>query len=195
MKKLLALMLAALMLLSFAACDGGNGDEEEEELTYEAAAENYEKLMNGKTDYLEKLAPQKYWDFLEEEENIDLDDVIDDFEEMYEDRLDYWEEEYGKNIKITVKITDAEKMDSDDLKEVAEALADRYDFLKKSDVKQAYEVDLKMTVKGADDKEEDEEEAVIVEIDGGWYLINYFEYEDEYGDTVGRASFVADSFV
>jgi hypothetical protein len=81
-------------------------------------------------------------------------------------------------------------MKKKDLKNLAEALADRYEFISKKDVKKAFEVDLEMTIKGRDDEDDSEMEAAVVKIGGKWYLISYSEYEDEV-----YARFVVDNLV
>ena len=63
-------------------------------------------------------------------------------------------------------------MDSDDVKDLAKALADRYDFIKKKDVKKAYELELEMTVKGKDDEDSEDMDVIAVKIKGNWYLIS-----------------------
>jgi transposase len=155
-----------------------------------SAVKNYEKVMNGKVNALTKMAPKDYWKYLEDEEDVDIDELKEEFEEMLEGQQERWEDEYGKNVKIKIKMEDSKKMKKKDLKNLAEALADRYEFISKKDVKKAFEVDLEMTIKGRDDEDDSEMEAAVVKIGGKWYLISYSEYEDEV-----YARFVVDNLV
>jgi len=135
---------------------------------YKKAVKNLEKLYNGNGKVIEKMAPKDYWD----EYDIDVDEMIEEYEDSYDEMVEYLEEKYGKNVKFKIKITDKEKMDSDDVKDLAKVLADKYDFIKKKDVKKAYELELEMTIKGKDDEDSNDEDVIAVKIKGNWYLIS-----------------------
>ncbi len=60
-------------------------------------------------------------------------DNIDDMKENFKDSIEEAKDEYGKNYKYTYKVTEKEKIEKEDLKEMRESLrsiADRYDNLK-----------------------------------------------------------------
>ena len=59
----------------------------------------------------------------------DLEDSLDD--DYLEDQLEKFEDEYGKNIKITYKVLDKEKIDKEDLEDLQENLEDKYEDSKK----------------------------------------------------------------
>lgn len=102
----------------------------------------------------------------------DLEDYITD--ERLDDMKESLEDEYGKNIKITYKILDKEKIDKDDLKEVQEDLEDQYPDAKKSKVKvtAGYKLSVKMTIKGKDDKESDTVTMKVYKIGGKWCILS-----------------------
>jgi hypothetical protein len=51
-------------------------------------------------------------------------DAYDDVLESYEEQIEYYKEEYGSNYKIKYKITDKDKIDKDELKELQEKIRD-----------------------------------------------------------------------
>ena len=139
---------------------------------YQSAVNNYQAVLNGKASKLEKMAPKEYWEYMEDEnEDFDIDEVKDQFEENYETSLELLEEKYGDNVRIKIKVTDEKKLKDKKVKDLADALNEKYDIKKKS-VKQAYELELEMTIKGSDDEDEDEMELYAVKIGSKWYLVN-----------------------
>lgn len=95
-----------------------------------------------------------------------------DIEKYYSDdtlekQLDDFEDEYGKNIKISYKVLDKEKIDKDDLEKVEDKLKDRYDG-KKIKVTAGYKLTVKMTIKGKTDKDSDTTKFYVYKINGKW---------------------------
>lgn len=171
MKKLLALLLAVVMLLSFAAC-GGNDDDEEEASTYKTAVEIYEKLLNGKSSELKKSLPNAYWDDLEENADMSYDDAKEQFEDMMDDMLDY----YGDSYKAKIKILEKEKLDKDDLAELAEQICSQYDYIDEDDISEAYVLELELSMTSDVENNTDEETYMAIKLGDDWYLV------DDYGN-------------
>ena len=139
---------------------------------YEKAIDNYiDVAFKCKIEKVKNLAPSAYWDYFEDAYDMDIDDLIKELKDSSDDILDALEEEYGKRIKVSYKVTDADKLDKDDLKDVKDALKNRYDIPKKS-VTDAYELEIEMKIKGSEDEDEDEMEMLVVKIDGKWYVIS-----------------------
>ena len=139
---------------------------------YQSAVNNYQAVLNGKASKVEKMAPKEYWEYMEDEyEDFDMDDIVENFEESYETSLEYWEEEYGDNVRIKIKVVDEKKLKDKKVKDLADTLNEKYGIKKKS-VKQAYELELEMTIKGSDDEDESERELYAVKIGSKWYLVS-----------------------
>lgn len=102
-----------------------------------------------------------YPEFMEMDEYVDQEDM--------DDMLESLEEEYGKNIKISYKILDKEKIEKDDLEDVQEKIEKYYDA--KVKVSAGYKVTVKSTVKGKEDSETDTDTMSVYKIDGKWYLL------------------------
>ena len=157
---------------------------------YKSALNNFIDLMNGDSAKIQKVMPKDYWEYMEEEYDLDMDDIVDEFEDNYEDSMDDMKDEFGRNIKYSYEIEESTKVDKDDVEEMAETLADQYEFIDEDDVKAAYEVEIELSIKGSKDKDSEDMEFMCVKIGSGWYLLSFYEY----GDTT-RYSFIASSFV
>lgn len=138
--------------------------------SYKKAIDNYlDVLIRGQADKIEKLAPKEYWEYYEDEYDTDLNDIVDSFENTYEYLSEALEKEYGKNIKVSYKITDKNELSDKKLSVIRDTLKDDYGIAKKS-VSKAYKVEIKMTIKGSDDKDTEETDLIVVKIGSGWYI-------------------------
>ena len=145
---------------------------------YEKAIDNYfDVFFSGELEKIKSLAPEAYWEYMEDEYDLDIDDYIEDMEDEMEEFLEEMEDEFGKKAKVTYKITDADRLDEDDLKDLKKTMKDDYDISKKS-VTDAYEIELEVTIKGEDDEDDTEMEVIVVKIDGKWYMT------DEHGSFI-----------
>ncbi len=96
-------------------------------------------------------------------------DNMDDFlKEMY----DGFEDEYGKNIKISYKITDTEKLDNGDMKDLEEDFDANYD--EKIDIKEAYQLEVEATIRGNDDSSTDSSDMIVVKVGSNWYMYDFY---------------------
>ena len=102
-----------------------------------------------------------YPEFMGMDKYIDQDDM--------DDMLKSLEKEYGKNIKISYKIIDTEKIKKDDLEKVKEKVSKYYD--KDVKISEGYKVTVKSTIKGKDDSETDTDDMKVYKIDGKWYIL------------------------
>ncbi|MBE6976818.1 MAG: zinc ribbon domain-containing protein, partial [Ruminococcaceae bacterium] len=89
---------------------------------YNKAVDNYEAVLNGKADKIADLAPEEYWAAMAKQTDTSkskyLDEKIDKYEDSYSDQVESWEDEVGKNPKVTMKVLDKEKIDKDDLEDI-----------------------------------------------------------------------------
>lgn len=138
--------------------------------TPKKALNNLEKVLNGNAGKLSSLAPNGYWKYLKEEEDVTKADVKDEFKDSYEDQKEFLEEAYGKNVKYNLKLTDKDKLSKKKLEALAENIEDNYDIDEKK-VKAAYELEVEMTIKGREDDDETETTMYAVKIGGKWYIV------------------------
>ncbi len=147
---------------------------------YKKPLNTYEDVFfSGKADRIEKLAPEEYWDYIEEKYDITVKDVIKYYEdeEYFEKTLDALEEDCGKNIKVKYKVEEKDELTDKELDSIKEALKAKYDIPRKN-VTKAYELDVEWTVKGKDDEKDDEQKMTVVKIDGKWYIYDGESFND-----------------
>lgn len=167
-----AVAVIVVLVILLTSIFGGGG--------WKAAYNNYiDVTIKGKFDKVEKLAPKEYWEFVEDEQDKDIDDIKDTLEENYDDTMDMLEEEYGDNISVSFKAEKEKKLKDKKVEKIAEALEEAYDIDEKS-VTEVIEVKGEMTIKGSDDDDDEDAEFTFAKIGGTWYMINYYEYNDEY---------------
>lgn len=132
----------------------------------------FKGMETGKGKYIYKALPA----FLLEEQYDDMkkSEIIDNLDDLAESYLDHLEDEYGDDIKISVKYKDKEKIDKDDLEELEEMYEDSYD--SKIKISKGYEVKIKATVKGDDDKETDTTSINVYKINGDWCIMDFGEF-------------------
>lgn len=129
-----------------------------------------EKAMNGNAGAVSSLAPNAYWKYLKDEEDITKADVKDEFKDSYEDQKEFLEEEYGKNAKYRLKITDKDKLSKKKLEALAESIDENYEIDEKK-VKAAYELEVEVSIKGREDDDDYETTMYAVKIGGKWYIV------------------------
>ncbi len=152
---------------------------------YTDAIDNYVDLFMGKSSAIAKSAPDAYWDYLEEEEDITLKELKKDFEENYEDEMGAMEEFLGKNVKFTYEVTDEDELSERKLKKIADALSEDYGM--DVEVSDGYMLELEFVLKGSEEKIEQTVEYGVLKIDGKWYMVNLYESNGNYS-----VSFVVD---
>ncbi len=172
MKKFSALVLALMMVLCcFVACEKDDDDDSDkksskknssnDDYAYSEAIENYIDARCGDFDAYKAMAPDAYWDALEDEDY----DIEEAFDQMTSVAID----------DVEVEITDEEKLDTDDIEEFVEQfnMHSQYE-LDADDISKAYGVEAEITVKMDDSNALLENEWVAVKIDGEWYLATEF---------------------
>ena len=148
----------------------------------------------------------------------DYEDIYDEFEEDWENQYEDLVDEYGKNLKVTLKLEEKEEIKSKDLKSYQEEFRDTGKYLKdvvddykdldkddikemardfgitksdldkavdylekiatalrKCEVKEGYELDYTITIKGSEDEDEFDETFVVVKVNGHWVNADLFE--------------------
>lgn len=177
MKKFFALLLSAIMLLGLLAGCSADKEEEEEEEPYEVALRLVMDVMyKGKSDKVADLAPKAYWEYADDYMGMSQKDAEEMIEDRWEDMEENLKDEYGKDYKFTYKIKKATKLKSDELTEIQESIEERYEFSTK--IKAGYELEVKTTIKGSEDSDENEATYAAIQIDGKWYIVNVYDNGD-----------------
>lgn len=120
---------------------------------------------------LEKTDVDGYVDLMPEQNKSYYDDDEDTLEDLVEvilkERLDDYEEDYGNNVKIKIKVTKKEDMTNIFLKEIKEDYKNDDD-LKDIEIKAGAEIDFDITIKGKDDEADGDGTAYLIKEDGKW---------------------------
>lgn len=107
----------------------------------------------------------------------DWNDLIDKMDDALESANDLLEDEYGKNVKYSVKFIDKKKVKGDDLDDIEEDYEDNFD----AEISKAYRVKVEMKVKGKKDEDSNTAWLYIVKVKGDDWKIS--TYDDETGIT------------
>lgn len=133
----------------------------------------FDIVYEGKASNIKDLLPDEAWEEFAEEFDVDKDELIESLGEGLAELIEEREEEYGKFKKVEYEIVDEEKIEDDDLEEIAEAVADMWDVDEK-DITAAYELEVEGTAIYEDEEIEFEETYFSVKVNGKWYLFTSY---------------------
>lgn len=132
---------------------------------------NYLKgITSGDGKYIEKSMQEDIVDALDDY-GFDCDDIAESYQDSYEDEL-------GSKLKIKkFKVESKKKLSKSKLKDLNNDLEDSYDYDGKK-IKKAYKIKGTFTMKGKDDSEDFEYEAIVMKTSKGWKLYDISIKED-----------------
>lgn len=119
-------------------------------------------------DYIE-LMPEMRQAIYKLDEDSSIEDEV---EELLKDELDDLEDDYGKNVKIKIKITEVDDMKNKTLKSIEESYELDED-LKGVDIEEGKEIDFDITIKGKEDDDDGDGTIYLIKEDGKWKVWNY----------------------
>ena len=136
----------------------------------------FDVLYEDKVDKIEDCAPESYWDSVKDDRDISVRDVEKYYENTYSDQtLDAYEDDCGKNIKVSYKFEDVDELSEKRLDLIRDALKSSYKIPRK-DVTKGYEYDVEVKIKGDDDYMKRDVTLTVVKIDGKWYVLTGSAY-------------------
>lgn len=135
--------------------------------------------MNENYDKISTLAPASYWEYIEEENEVDLDKLYGQIEDRYEDHMEDLQhrKNYGDVSKITYKITKEKDASESRAKSIREDLKDAG--IRTKEISDIVEVSVDFTIVGEDDGEESAT-LYLVKIAGDWYTVKKNDYFGTY---------------
>ena len=113
--------------------------------------------------YIELMPEKKQLDYRKDEDTSMEEAVEDDLKT----EIDRYEEEYGKNIKVDIKITEVDDIKNSTLKEIKDKY-ERNEKLNKSDVEEGVEIDFDIAIKGKDEDDDGDGKAILIKEKGEW---------------------------
>ena len=133
--------------------------------SYKTPIENMIKVMeDGDGDAMRNMLAKSQIDAMENVYSLFDEDGMDKyFDDAAESVHDGLVDQYGDNFKISYEIIDKEELDSDELSDIE----DSYSYLSDSKVTAGYKLEVKMTIKG-DEEKTDKDEITVVKVDGDW---------------------------
>lgn len=120
---------------------------------------------------IKDLAPSETWDEMEGEYSVEFEDVYEVFQDWTEDTQEGLEDEYGKNAKVSYEIVYENEVKKSSLNDMKDWLKESAG-ISKADVKDAVDVGVVITVKGAKGTESHCTDLRLVKIGGTWYVYN-----------------------
>lgn len=160
-----AVLLLSMYMLTGCETESSKKDKEK---SNDSVSSSYEEPIKNMIEGLSEANSSK---FLKAFPSFISDYMKDIFTDKYlETTLKTAEEEYGKNVKMTYKITDKTEIDSDELKEMEEAVKTNFD--KEIKITKGYELGIEVTTKGDDEEDTETDEMNVYEIDGNWYILD-----------------------
>ena len=213
---LLTVLFFAFILPMFNGKKTSGSKDKEDEYEYREAVDAYEEILNGEADE-ETIAatyPQDFWDALDDygiskKIREDFTDIVT-IGMLIEDECPAVNPE---DVKVYLKVTESEKLDKDECKELADKFDEYYEEFKDSgddddlrmlldiyeegysDIDEAYEVTIeidkiKVDTSGLSDEElEEVDELIAVIKDGIVYDIHAVKIDDEWYLTTYEESF------
>ncbi|MCQ2449203.1 MAG: hypothetical protein MJ132_03310 [Clostridia bacterium] len=137
--------------------------------TYDKALDNYFSVyIAGKDNRISRLAPREYWNWLETEKGITIDEIREAYQKDFKKVQSDLQKQFGKNVKYTYSIKKDRKLDEGKLEELATDFA--VYGIRADAVKDAYRVDLSITYSGKKGSDTKENAGYVVKIGTNWYL-------------------------
>ena len=137
---------------------------------------------DGKTMYELSVDPYML-EFMLDNDYRDYDDeqdIIDEYNDRAEDVVDELEDEYGDRLKASIEVKKVTKYEKDEIETLAEYLSDQkiYDYPEDA-LQDVRVIKVRTTIKGSDDEDSETEEMVVCKIDGKWYVSSIFYSKDQ----------------
>ncbi|MGN0620799.1 MAG: zinc-ribbon domain-containing protein [Porcipelethomonas sp.] len=154
---------------------------------YKKPLSNYEDAINsGKGKYIYKVIPDFIMDSVFDD--YKKSEIIEEFDDILEEKLDYYEDEYGDDFKYELEIVDKDSVSNRQLKSLEKSI--KYTYGEKVDVSKGYEVTVREKYKGDDSgSRKNTSTFYVYKVDGEWYCPSvldsfisdsYWDYDYDY---------------
>lgn len=155
----LAAVVALIVLLVMSAGGG-----------YRKPVEQFVMAVNecdGAT-LVEASCTKKMLRYFDKKKNWEYEDVCDEFEDMLDEAIEDWEDDYGDDVVLSVKFGDKYELDEEEIEEIEDEYKDNGYRVK---IDKAYELECNLAIVGDDDSDEEKLDLVAIKVeDEGWKL-------------------------
>lgn len=148
-----ALVVIILIICAIASGSGAKGALKKYFTAVEK--ENVKKYISVMTEGEKKLY------------NLIDDDLEIEIEDELKNRMDNFEDKYGKNVSFKVKVVDSDEMTTKSLNVIRNTYSLSND-LAEVEIKKGVEIEFEIEIKGKEEKAEGEGTAYIIKEDGKW---------------------------
>lgn len=177
-----AVVILAIVVISMI----GGGSKSQ----FNGVISDMEAITNGDFDDILDIAPEAYWEYLEDQDkDFDREDLAKDMEKDFKSESKNYKKEFGDDWKISLSVVDEKQLDDDMIEDAAAYLDEKYGIDEES-VTNAYTVWVRMDIKGEDGFDHAIQECTAIKIDGTWYPCEIWETENYEGDTEIRVDFM-----
>ncbi|MBE6728488.1 MAG: hypothetical protein E7562_07565 [Ruminococcaceae bacterium] len=171
MRKIFALIIVLCVCFLFCGCGETTVKEKS---TYESAVIDFSDVYNkGKTEKLEKLAPNAVIEYLKENEDFDIEKRRTAVFKEYELLQNGLEKIYGENVRYSITVNSKESLEKDMLERMREQFFMLYR-IPKEDVKEVVIAHFTAEFSGNDKKETEKLRVMVVNIEDKWYVCDSF---------------------
>ncbi|MFT3950514.1 MAG: zinc ribbon domain-containing protein [Oscillospiraceae bacterium] len=126
----------------------------------------YKKPIRNMVKGMDQQDFDKYLSAFADDEQDSIKDSVDDEDDYMKDQMDIYEDIVGNDVDISYDILDKTKLDKDQLDDYEDSYKSRYD--EKTDITKGYDVCVKVTIKGDDEKRVNYRDVTVLKIDGKW---------------------------
>lgn len=175
-KRISALILTLIMAFTLFACDSKETDDNDEKSSKSISTNSPEGALKAYFKAFETTDTDTYIDLMPELKqaiyNLDENNSIEEeVEEDLKNTLDYYEDEYGKNVKFSLNNIESEEMSGKKLKTIQEAYANDSD-LNDIEIEEGAEVDFELSIEGDDGSDKGDGTAYVIKENGKWKVYN-----------------------
>lgn len=134
--------------------------------------------FEGEIDGLQDLAPQEYWNVLEDKRGMDFDEYKEIYEVTLKEQQELREDKYGKDVVVRFNENEKGYYSESNREKIVNAINEEYG-IEKNLVEDVIIVKGEWIVEGSKNKRVSDGELKFVAIDGKWYMIKFY-----YTDTI-----------
>ena len=163
-RKLTAIILSFVLLMTaviFTSCDSGSDDSVTD--YQQAIIDYYKAISTGNVEDYKKFIPLKIIEYFETDEQGYYESVVDYTYKSMEDK-------YGDDMELSFKFKDEKKFSDDEVKAYIKELRDTY--TKELEISEAYEIEVKITVKGSKTEDKESHTLNVFKIVDSWYVLD-----------------------
>ncbi len=137
---------------------------------YRKPVEQFVKAVNECDGEIlaEATCTKKMLRYYDKKKNWEYEDVCDEFEDLIDETIEDWEDDYGDDVVLSVEFGDKYELDEDEIEEIEDEYKDNGYRVK---IDKAYELECNLAIVGEDDEDDEDYDFIVIKVeDEGWKL-------------------------